>query len=101
MLGRRIVMAGDGQRAGLGARHDLAPVPGGIALMQLESPGVEFLELGLGHGELAHVVLLQLRGIEELALAGRVVVDRQQADQRQVDPAIDCFDRVVGRDFAA
>jgi hypothetical protein len=30
-----------------------------------------------------------------------MVVDRQQADQRQVDPAIDGFDRVVGRDFAA
>ena len=30
-----------------------------------------------------------------------MVVDRQQADQRQVDPAIDGFDRVVGRDLAA
>jgi hypothetical protein len=72
----------------------------GILRVQRDRLRLEDIELVVGHAVFLCVIEPELLRIEELALSRRVVVDRDQPDQRQVDPLVDRFDRVVGDDLA-
>ena len=94
MLGRRVVMAGD-RRARAWARHDLAPVLAALRSCRAR-PGRGTPRTGTRSWRTCPCSIASASGIEELALAGRMVVDRQQAEEagRSSDRQLRC---VVGR----
>ena len=101
MLDRRVIVARQRDPRELAAAHDVGPVLHGVA-------GVDFLaaddggvELRVRRVLLAAVILLPLRDVCELALAGRMVHHRDQLQVLVGQEWLHFLDHVAAAEFAA
>ena len=102
VLRRRVVVARERNAAGAGERDERAVVRRGVAV-RLLAPLLEHdVELGIGEpAGLAAVIVAQLLLVAELALAGRVVHQRDEPDVVAVDQCVASSTTLRHRHLAA